>query len=107
GFAQAKWNGILPEKIHQGITITIEKMVKGVLFGAKYLTRRPKAAQSFEEREQRVIRMIQNYKNTASVEGAIAGSGGFLMGLAEFPVLIGIKLKMLFDIAAAYGFDVK
>lgn len=28
------------------------------------------------------------------------------MGLADFPLLLGIKLKLLFDIAALYGFDV-
>jgi uncharacterized protein (DUF697 family) len=29
------------------------------------------------------------------------------MGFAEFPVLIGIKMKLLFNIAALYGFNVK
>ena len=29
------------------------------------------------------------------------------MGLADFPILIAIKLKLLFDIASLYGFDVK
>ncbi len=28
------------------------------------------------------------------------------MGLADFPILIGIKLKLLFDIASLYGFNV-
>jgi hypothetical protein len=29
-----------------------------------------------------------------------------LLGLADFPLLLGIKLKLLFDIASLYGFDV-
>jgi hypothetical protein len=29
-----------------------------------------------------------------------------LLGLADFPLLLGLKIKMLFDIAAIYGFDV-
>ena len=29
-----------------------------------------------------------------------------MLGLADFPILIGIKIKLLFDIAALYGFDV-
>ena len=29
-----------------------------------------------------------------------------LLGLADFPILIGIKIKLLFDIASLYGFDV-
>ena len=40
------------------------------------------------------------------MEGGITGAGGILLGLADFPVLIGIKLKLLFDIASLYGFDV-
>jgi len=29
------------------------------------------------------------------------------LGLADFPILLGIKVKMLFEIAALYGYDVK
>ena len=47
------------------------------------------------------------YKNTAAVEGGVTGAGGILLGLADFPLLLGIKIKLLFDIAAMYGFDVK
>ena len=46
------------------------------------------------------------YRKTAAVEGGITGAGGILLGLADFPLLIGIKLKLLFDIAALYGFNV-
>ena len=46
------------------------------------------------------------YRKTAAVEGGITGAGGLLMGLADFPILIGIKIKLLFDIASLYGFDV-
>lgn len=106
-YLQKKWNGILPEKLHRGITIVIEKMVKGVLFGAKHITSRPKPGRDLEERERKADKLITTYKHAASAEGAIAGSGGFLFGLAEFPVLISIKMKLLFDLATAYGFDVK
>lgn len=106
-YLQKKWNSIIPEKIHQGITVVIEKMVKGVLFGSKYVTARPHAYPSLQATEDKVNRLINGYKHTASVEGAVAGMGGILFGLAEIPVLISIKIKMLFDIAAAYGFDVK
>ncbi|HEX5555820.1 MAG TPA: EcsC family protein [Chitinophagaceae bacterium] len=104
---QKKWNGLIPEKVHKGITVVIEKMVKSVLFGSKYATAGPKAYPSLEDIEIKVNRLISIYKHTASVEGAVAGTGGVLFGLAEFPVLISLKIKMLFDIAAAYGFDVK
>ena len=104
---QTKLNNLIPEKIHQAITFTIEKMVKGVLFGAQYTTTSPKAYSSFQLREAYVKRLIETYKKTASVEGAVTGAGGILMGIADFPALLAIKVKMLFDIAATYGYDVK
>jgi hypothetical protein len=29
-----------------------------------------------------------------------------LLGLADFPILLGLKLKLLFDVASLYGFNV-
>jgi len=104
---QNRVNKIIPEKVHQGITIAIEKMVKAVLFGARYTTAAPRQDSSLQLREAFVKERIEFYRKTASAEGALTGAGGFLLGMAEFPVLIGIKLKMLFDIAAIYGYDVK
>ncbi|QNA46794.1 EcsC family protein [Lacibacter sediminis] len=103
---QTKINTWIPEKIHIAITATIKQLIKGVLFGAKHTTSEPLLNVSLQEREIAVEKKIDNYKKTAAVEGGIAGAGGILLGLADFPVLIGIKLKLLFDIASLYGFDV-
>lgn len=104
---QVRFNKLIPEKVHHAITISIEKMIKAVLFGAKYTTKAPREDSSLELREAFVRERIQFYRKTASAEGAITGAGGFLLGLADFPILIGIKLKLLFDIAALYGYNVK
>jgi uncharacterized protein (DUF697 family) len=104
---QDKINTIIPEKVHEAITVAIEKMVKGVLFGAGYMAKNPTEDDaSLQYREAQVKNLIESYQKTASVEGAITGAGGFLLGLAEFPVLIAIKMKLLFDIAALYGYNV-
>lgn len=103
---QTKINGWIPEKIHKAITLTIKQMIRGVLFGAKYATSNPLSNASLQERELAVQKKIDWYKNTAAVEGGITGAGGILLGLADFPILIGMKLKLLFEIAALYGFDV-
>jgi uncharacterized protein (DUF697 family) len=103
---QSKINSWIPEKVHKAITVTIKQMIRGVLFGAKYTTARPVVGQSLQERETAVEKKIDVYKTTAAVEGGITGAGGILLGLADFPILIGIKLKLLFDIASLYGFDV-
>ncbi len=103
---QDKINQIIPQKMHAAITIAIEKMVKGVLFGAQHTTGSPKVDLPFQLREVNVKGRIEFYQKTASVEGAVTGAGGFLMGLADFPILIALKLKLLFEIAALYGYDV-
>ncbi|MEN0053629.1 MAG: EcsC family protein [Mucilaginibacter sp.] len=105
---QCKINNIIPEKLHKIITITIENMIKAVLFGAKYTTTNKLANDaSLQLKESYIKQQISIYQKTATVEGAVTGAGGILMGLADFPVLIGIKMKLLFSIAVLYGFDVK
>ena len=104
---QTKFNSWIPEKVHRAITVTIKQMVRGVLFGAKYTTAHPLENTSIQLREEAVQKKIDIYRKTAAVEGGVTGAGGILLGLADFPILLGIKIKLLFDIAALYGFDVK
>ena len=104
---QVKINTWIPEKVHQAITTTIKQMMRGVLFGATHTTAKPLTFKSFQECESAIQQKIETYRNTAAVEGGITGAGGILMGFADFPILIGIKLKLLFDICSMYGFNVK
>ena len=103
---QTKINSWIPEKIHNAITVTIRQMIRSVLFGSKYTTSSILLNTSFQELEEAVLRKIDIYRNTAAMEGGIIGAGGILLGLAEFPILVGIKLKLLFEIASLYGFDI-
>jgi hypothetical protein len=103
---QDKINSWIPEKVHQAITATIKQMIRGVLFGAKLTTRDNKTPLSLEESDRIVEEIIKKYRNTAAAEGAITGAGGFWFGLADFPLLIAIKIKLLFEIASTYGFPV-
>jgi len=104
---QTKLNSYIPEKIHKAITATIKQMVRGVLFGAQHTTKKPGSIYTLRETEDEIGILVKNYKHTAAVEGGVTGAGGILLGLADFPILLGIKFKMLFDIASLYGFDVK
>ena len=104
---QVKINTWIPEKVHRVITTTIKQMIRGVLFGATPTTANPLTFESFQECELAVMQKVEMYRNTAAFEGGITGAGGILMGFADFPILIGIKLKLLFDISAMYGFNVK
>ena len=104
---QTKMNSYIPEKVHKAITVTIKQMIRSVLFGAIRTTKEPSPVISLEQTETEVLKLIRNYKRTAAAEGGITGAGGILLGLADFPILLGIKIKMLFDLASLYGFDVK
>ncbi|KQS26950.1 EcsC family protein [Dyadobacter sp. Leaf189] len=100
---QDKINNIIPDKVHQAITATIKQMIRAVLTGAEFTTGIPRERHSLEEIETEVKKRIEFYKKASAAEGGITGAGGFLLALAEFPILIGIKLKLLFEIAALYG----
>ena len=104
--AQDKVNSWIPEKVHHAVTTVIKQMIRGVLFGSKYTTADPLRNISLQAREMVVEEKIKFYRTTAAVEGGITGAGGILLGLADFPILIALKIKLLFEIASVYGFDV-
>lgn len=104
---QNKLNDLLPQKVHETITVVIKQMVRGVLFGATYTVPKISTKQSLEEQEAVALKRINRYKHAAAAEGGLTGAAGFFASMADFPLLLSIKLKMLFDIAAAYGYDVK
>lgn len=103
---QAKMNRIIPEKIHRALTEAIKGMVRGVLFGAQHTAPKPVPFTSLRIAEEAVLRRVKFYKNAAAAEGGLTGAGGILLSFADFPILLGMKLKLLFDIAALYGYDV-
>ena len=102
---QTKINDLIPEKVHASITAVLKQMTRGVLFGAGLTTAKPLKDAPLQTREELIQRKIDVYRKTAAVEGGITGAGGLLMGLADFPILIAIKIKLLFEIASLYGFD--
>lgn len=102
---QNRLNRAIPEKIHNAITLAIKQMTRAVFFGAGFTTRPPVIPESLESSEQKVIDRIRFYRNTAAAEGAITGAGGILLGLADFPIWLTLKMKMLFEITALYGHD--
>lgn len=104
---QVKINNVIPEKAHVAITAAIREMVRAVLTGAKFITSKPVKGMDLYTRESEVKKKITFYTNTSSAEGAVAGAGGILLSLADFPIWLSLKMKMLFDIAALYGYDVK
>ena len=104
---QNKFNSILPDNYHNIVTSAIKNMTKVVLFGSKYTTKKPLIELTLKERDDLALDKIKTYKNTAMIEGAGTGAGGILIGLTDLPLLLSIKIKLLYELASIYGFDVK
>ncbi|MGL4737834.1 MAG: EcsC family protein [Cellulosilyticaceae bacterium] len=104
---QIKINSLYPEKYHQLLTKAIKQMTEAVLTGSEYTTPQPRIDLSLRERDRLAREVSNRYKTVAMVEGAGTGAGGIMLGLADFPLLLGIKMKVLYEIAAIYGFNVK
>jgi hypothetical protein len=100
---QTRINKVIPEKVHQAVTAVIEQLTRGILTGSDWTTAAPLQDAPLSERDQRAAAAITAYRTTAAVEGGVAGAGGFWLAAADFPALIAIKIKLLFDLAAIYG----
>lgn len=102
---QGRINRIIPEKVHATITAVMERMTRTILTGADLTTARPLIGASLAERDRRAQAALESYRATAAVEGGVAGAGGFWLALADFPALLVIKIKLLFDLSAIYGHE--
>lgn len=106
-FVQKKINEKIPQKVHDVITNSVKGMVQSMLYGSNVASRRgPITDMTLEDREKLVKEKITKYRSTAAAEGAGTGFGGLWWGLADFPLLLGIKMKFLYDVAGIYGFDI-
>lgn len=103
---QRRINRIIPEGIHRVITKAVKETTKATISGSAIFTL-PKIKESdFWEREKLARARIDFYTKSAATEGAVTGFGGFVSGLADFPLWLSIKMKMLFELANIYGFNI-
>jgi hypothetical protein len=106
--AQGRINEWIPEKVHEVMTESIKAMVKATLFGSQVTTNiNQDRGFTLAERDELARKKMASYQKTAVVEGAGTGAGGILLGLADFPLLLTIKMKFLFEAATIYGFDTR
>jgi len=100
---QGRINRIIPEQVHATVTTVIEGLTRTILTGSDLVAPPPRVGDEIWDRDDRAREIIDTYRKTAAVEGGVAGAGGFWLALADFPALLTIKIKMLFDICGAYG----
>lgn len=101
-------NNLIPAKVHNVITTTIKSIVRTALFGAEYTPQRPvQGILHLELTDQEAKRLLSLYQKIATAEGAGTGAGGIMLNIVDFPALIAIKMKFLFELAHLYGYDTK
>lgn len=97
---------IIPRKLHFVITATVKGLVKSVVFGLEYIPNSPTIyGVGLQERDRIAQTLLMKYRKIAAAEGAGTGAGGFTLAVADFPALIVIKMKFLFELAHIYGFS--
>ncbi|MEG6521957.1 EcsC family protein [Desulfotomaculum sp. 1211_IL3151] len=105
---QNRVNQLIPERVHQAMTTAIKNLLRATLIGSEYTTQKPVSLNlTLEEREKQVQSRLIFYRKAAAWEGAGTGAGGLLLGLADFPLLLSLKMKFLFEVAALYGYNVR
>ena len=104
---QKKWNKIIPEKVHEAITKAIREMIRGMQYGAGKIAIKMDSGSTLHQREMRALKKIKRYQQVGAVEGGLTGAGGFLWAMADLPLLLSVKMKLLYDLAAIYGFDTR
>lgn len=101
-------NDLIPPKMHNVITTTIKSIVRTALFGAEYTPQKPvQRTLSLELADQEAKNLFSLYQKIATAEGAGTGAGGIILNVVDFPALIAIKMKFLFELAHNYGYDTK
>ncbi|RSK26329.1 EcsC family protein [Bacillus sp. HMF5848] len=104
---QTKINSLVPDKVHTALTDAIKKMVEVVLSGSGFAGTSPLQQLTLQERDERALAKIASYKRAGMLGGAGTGAGGVVLGLTDFPLLLSIKMRMLFELSAIYGFNTK
>jgi ribosomal protein S17E len=104
--AQNKINSYIPDKVHQTLTEAIKQMIQATLAGSNIIKKKnPPIFRSLQGKDEELTKKISQFQKVAVVEGAGTGAGGILLGLADFPLLLSIKMNFLMEAAATYGYD--
>ncbi|GAB2720051.1 EcsC family protein [Paenibacillus thermoaerophilus] len=99
---------LVPPRVDAALTAAVKGMVRTVMTGIDFMPKDPpKRWLTLKERDGEAARLLDRYKKIAAAEGAGTGAGGIMLGLVDFPALIAIKMRFLFELAHLYGFDTR
>jgi EcsC protein family len=104
---QVRINRIIPDQVHAVVTAVMEGVTRTLLTGVDLTTTAPVTSATLAQRDRHALEIIERYRTISAVEGGVTGAGGFWLALADFPALLVLKIKLLFDLSAVYGHDAR
>ncbi|MFZ7101475.1 MAG: EcsC family protein [Peptococcaceae bacterium] len=109
---QQKIDSYIPAKVHNTICKALELGIKSILGGINLIPVNTAKLQqtsqkNLAELDREVDIIAKRYKKLAAVTGAGTGWGGILSLAVDYPALISLELKMLQEIAQAFGYDIR
>lgn len=109
---QKKIDALIPEAFHSTLSKAMEMAVNSVLKGINLIPVDEKKISVAKDMnlidiDKEVDRIIDLYKKIGAVSGAGTGAGGLAAMSLDYPALITVKLKMLQEIAQAFGYNIK
>ena len=104
---QTKTQTLIPAKIQTALTQAIKSVTQSNMVGSAVLTNSKQSDPlSLAESDFLIEKAYKTYNKVAVTQGIGFGAGGILLGLADFPALLSIKFKFLFECASIYGYDI-
>ncbi len=96
---------VLPERVHQIIAETMDEVAQKVLLGNSFIISNPQHFEDFKACEHKVLEQTMAYTSTGSMDAHDSKLNNIYTNAVDFPELLKIKVQLLFDVAALYGFD--
>jgi hypothetical protein len=105
---QIQTRKLIPRRVQNAITTAVKVFTETVMFSSRFISafESSTAGLTLAESDYLAISRHRMYRAIAVGEGAATGAGGFLLGFADLPALLGVKLRFLFDCSQLYGYNV-
>ncbi|MBM6617738.1 EcsC family protein [Bacillus suaedaesalsae] len=115
---------ITPAFVQKKIGVLLDELGQYIQSGGKYLVQEQQIVHKYQSKfseeistlddistvplhvmNQVCLEVVQNRQNFATVQGASTGFGGIFTLSIDIPLLLGLSLKTLQEIAMIYGYD--
>jgi hypothetical protein len=99
--------GLMPSQIQDAITKGMAGFTKVVMSGSGILLPQVSEKLPLVEKEALAKKSIETYVNLGMLSGAGTSAGGIFTSLLDLPLLMSFKIKLIFEIASCFGYDLK